>query len=652
PSASKTFPRPASTSEAKSVESPSTTNKNRFSIAALTAVEDASTVTSKPSSPPPKAPSAQNGCGVGHAPTLWLERLSSGGAICDEEEVRQLAHLLFTDPVFAEQVSRLPCVALLFPQIMAFYQQHQDHQRLAALAAAQAAMLASTSQSFANTHASQHNSIGSATMSSYLLPADASSTKMLPPPPPPPPPLQLSHPTFMTPAPSLAAITPSSSSTTAPSGHPVAPPPPLTPSPALFHSSAMAAAIAAGMQAPANPAGFPSHPSAMHQQLMSAHFLSAPPPSVSGAAPQPPPPHPFLVAPPHQPTFWGQHPRLHPAPPGFPYLTVSAPDIAALPCVDYSIVPPPPSANLSAPTARKPPVVDAVDLTSPSSCLAASSSSSTTPQTGRSGKRHVATQPHALFGFPNFWAHQRSPVAVVPPVQQQHHQQAHIHRRAHSLVAPLPRFCDLFRIEGVPSCSGATAHLRICFHILMDKAHGLKPVNPSDPWWYASAGRNLPRPKPRDRPGLHPMPPHLSRFSNYEHILQTAFPIGVGGGGGGGTSAVQASPHHPIAIDLTRSPSPHVGLQLPQARKPLQHDFLRPTDGATKYFLHHHHHHHQQQQQHQQQEAEAILALKRRRVVTDASAASQLPASGHHQNGGIRLPMGLPFPQLPFRHPM
>ncbi|EUB57468.1 hypothetical protein EGR_07710 [Echinococcus granulosus] len=247
--------------------------------------------------------------------------------------------------------------------------------------------------------------------------------------------------------------------------------------------------------------------------------------------------------------------------------------------------------------------------------------------------------------------------------------------------------CSFITLSSIWKLSnrGATAHLRICYHIMMDKTHGLKPVNPStNPWWYVEPSATLPQPKPRERPAPphpHPHPhPHLShhqtlpRFPNYEHFMRTA--LGGGGSSAGGAGGVGGSctvaplpPPHPIAIDLTRSPPPHMaGLAMSSARKLLQHQEMpRPVDAATvaKFFQQHQQ---RQQQQQQQQETELMMALKRRRVMPEGGAlvsppppslpppsmqpAPQLLPPPHYQNGGMRMPLGFPFSPPHFRHPL
>ncbi|KAL5963715.1 hypothetical protein TSMEX_008561 [Taenia solium] len=693
-SADKTFPvllpKNKSNSVAKTVTTSSAPKRDLFSIAALTAVEEreeASPVvkssqeqhqsqTHLPQLSQPPQPRLN-----GHplSPAQWLERLSSrgaemalnkGGIGVAEEELRQLTHLLFTDRSFTEQVSRLPLVA----QIMAFYHHQQQEQLRQQQQRSQipSSCSPSTVQSFANTFNSQQNSVGAGVLPTAAMnPTAPLANKAFP--PQPHPTLPFTPPVASATVVALATTTtttnPTSSTTHFPTPvnsasavvtTPIRPPS-LSHSPTFFNSTAtaVAAALATGLR--------PTAPvfQGQTQSLSTGQFLSAPSISTASTSIPPAPPslshHPFMPNPPHLSTLWGHHNLSHLQPPAadFPYLLLIVRDDFFVPSLTkqgphlhQSSVPP--SSN-PAHARKATPVVDAVDLTS-----VAGGGNGVGNMERSTGAR--STVPQSLLNFPSFWAHQRSPVAIATPIQQPQPQPSlSANRRLHQL----PRFRDLFRIEGVLSNRGATAHLRICYHIMMDKTHGLKSVNPSNPWWYAEPSPPLSQPKPRERP---PPPPHLShlqtlpRFPNYEQFIRTAL---GGGGGAGGNCAVAPLPPHPIAIDLTRSPPPHLaGLAISSVRKPLQHQELpRPVDPTTvaKLFQQQQ----QQQRQQQQRETELMMALKRRRVMPEGGSLvspplptppmqppPQLLPPPHYQNGGMRMSLGFPFPPPHFRHPL
>lgn len=101
---------------------------------------------------------------------------------------------------------------------------------------------------------------------------------------------------------------------------------------------------------------------------------------------------------------------------------------------------PPPSNPAHARKAT--PVVDAVDLTS----MAGGGNGVGNIERSAGARSGV---PQSLLNFPNFWAHQRSPVTIATPIQQPQPQPSpSTNRRLHQL----PRFRDLFRIDGVVSC--------------------------------------------------------------------------------------------------------------------------------------------------------------------------------------------------------
>ncbi|VDM31392.1 unnamed protein product [Hydatigera taeniaeformis] len=677
-SADKTFPvilpKNNSNTVAKSITTSSAPKRDLFSIAALTAVEENEEASplGKPSqeqhqsqihlpqlSQPPQP--RQNGHLL--TPAQWLERLScrgaemalnKGGFGVAEEELRQLTHLLFTDRAFTEQVARLPPVA----QIMAIYHQQQQehlrqqHQR----SQIPSSCSPSTVQSFAKTFNPQQNSVSAGVPPTAAMDSSVPLTnKAFPPSSHPPlpftPPIASSSSSAAVVSITTATTTTTANRTSSATNFPTPVnstpasvttpihPPPLPHSPAFFNSTAVAAALAAGLRSTA-----PVF-QGQAQSLSTGQFLPAPSISTAGTSiPSAPPSlshHPFMANPPHLSTLWSHHhlPRLQPPAPDFPYLLS--------PHLHPQSVPP--SSNPA--NARKAmPVVDAVDLTS-----VAGGGNGVGNMKRSAGAR--LSVPQSLLNFPNFWAHQRSPVAIATPIQQPQPQPSpSASRRPHQL----PRFRDLFRIEGVLSNRGATAHLRICYHIMMDKTHGLKSVNPSNPWWYVEPSATLSQPKPRERP---PPPPHLShhqtipRFPNYEQFMRTA----LGGGGASGNCAVPSLPPHPIAIDLTRSPPPHLaGLAISSVRKPLQHPELpRSVDPVTAVKLL------QQQRQQQQQETELMMALKRRRVMPEGGSlvSSPLPPPPmqpppqllpppHYQNGGIRMPLSFPFSPSHFRHPL
>ncbi|KAL5103596.1 hypothetical protein TcWFU_008458 [Taenia crassiceps] len=673
-SADKTFPvllpKNNSNTVAKTITTSSAPKRDLFSIAALTAVEEREEAPSLVKSSqeqhqsqthPPQLLQSPQPRQNGHplTPAQWLERLSSrgaemtsnkGGIGVAEEELRQLTHLLFTDRSFTEQVARLPPVA----QIMAFYHQQQEQLRQQQQRSQiPSSCSPSTAQSFANTFNSQQNSLGTGVPPTAAMDPSAPLTnKTFPPQPHPPlhftPPVASATAATLTTATTTTNANPTSSATHFPTPvnsasavvttpiHPSS----LSHSPAFFNSTAtvVAAALAAGLR--------PTAPvfQGQTQSLSTGHLLSAPSISTAGTSIPPAPPslshHPFMPNPPHLSTLWCHHnlPRLQPPAPDFPYLL--GPHLHH-PSVQLS--------NNPAHARKATPVVDAVDLTS-----MAGGGNGVGNMERSTGVR--PTVPQSILNFPNFWAHQRSPVAIATPIQQPQSQPSpSANRRLHQL----PRFRDLFRIEGVLSNRGATAHLRICYHIMMDKTHGLKPINLSNPWWYVEPNPTLSQPKPRERP---PPLPHLShhqtlpRFPNYEQFMRTAL--------GGGNCAVAPLPAHPIAIDLTRSPPPHLtGLGMSSVRKPLHQELPRPVDPATaaKFFQQHQ----QQQRQQQQRETELMMALKRRRVMPEGGSLvspplptppmqppPQLLPPPHYQNGGIRMPLGFPFSPPHFRHPL
>lgn len=744
-SADKTFPVLLPKNNTTIATASSASKRDLFSIAALTAVEEREEASSsmvkssqeqqqqqqqqQSQAYSPQVPQSPQLRPNGHplTPAQWLERLSNnrggemawnkGGIGMAEEEMRQLTHLLFTDRVFTEQVGRLPSVV----QIMAFYHHHQQQQQqqeqLRQLqqphtpsSSSSSSCSPTTAQSFSNTFNSQQNSLGAGAPQTGAMhpPAALTTNKAFP--PPPHPPLPFTPPTASATALAAAAaavvgcggsggslttttatttiatanltsiatyfptpVNSTSAATTTPihlPPPPPPPPPPLSHSPIFFNSTAtaVAAALAAGIR--------PTAPVFQGQalSLSTGQFLPAPPISNAGTSAPPVPHsslshHPFMPNSPHLSTLWGGHhhlPRLQPPASDFPYLVVG-------PHLHSSPVAPSSSA---AHARRATPVVDAVDLTS-----MAGGGNDGVGSMKRSACARPAI-PQSLLSFPHFWAHQRSAVAIATAIHQPQPQPpSSANRRLHQL----PRFRDLFRIDGMLSNRGATAHLRICYHIMMDKTHGLKPVNPStNPWWYVEPSATLPQPKPRERPAPphpHPHPhPHLShhqtlpRFPNYEHFMRTA--LGGGGSSAGGAGGVGGSctvaplpPPHPIAIDLTRSPPPHMaGLAMSSARKLLQHQEMpRPVDAATvaKFFQQHQQ---RQQQQQQQQETELMMALKRRRVMPEGGAlvsppppslpppsmqpAPQLLPPPHYQNGGMRMPLGFPFSPPHFRHPL
>ena len=335
--------------------------------------------------------------------------------------------------------------------------------------------------------------------------------------------------------------------------------------------------------------------------------------------------------------------------------------------------------------------VDAVDLTS---VAGGGNAVATTSNSGGmkrpSDCRFPPLFPHSLFGLSDFWANQRSSTNLVASMQhpvlleQQAQPPVSLSNRR---AAKVPRFCDLFHTEGVvgvfilvnvlnltcqidtilfffnwkASSRGATAHVRICFHIMKDKVRGSKPVSVAcNPWWYKEPSANVLKPKPRERaPTGHYYNHHhhhhhhhhqnnnqaLTRMPCYEQYMRTTM--------GGGAGMVPPSPH-PIAIDLTRSPPPHTGHEKATEQHQEASRSVDVPAVAAKFF--------QQQQKHQ--DTELMMALKRRRLMPE-SGSSGMPQSGHsqaqlhpqffppphHQNGGgMRMPLSLPFPQAHFRH--
>lgn len=176
-----------------------------------------------------------------------------------------------------------------------------------------------------------------------------------------------------------------------------------------------------------------------------------------------------------------------------------------------------------------------------------------------------------------------------------------------------------------------------------------RPFSLNDPWWYVEPGPTLLKPTAQKQSlpsTVHPPRPQIPvpRFSNYEHFIRAAIE-----NGGMPPSALRPAllppPPPPIAIDLTRSPPPRKSVPYSDVVR-----YLQPPS--------------QQMQQHYQ-ESELMTQSKRRRTIPEGGplpsasvpppplqGVPQVLTPAHFQNGGgIRVPLGFPFPHPHFHSP-